>query len=91
MKLNPNDPLVRTAVFGQQVENFLRTDIGNYLLESAKSKKDQAVEEFKKVDPLNSAEVLKAQNEIRIADLFMDWLAEAIQNGRQASENLETQ
>lgn len=91
MKLNPNDPQVRSAVFGKEVENFLRSELGDYLLTRAKDKKEQAVEKMKSVNPFDPEEVVRVTNEIRIADMFMDWLAEAIQMGREAQENLEIQ
>ena len=32
MRLDPEDPKVRWATFGRQVEDFLTGDIGDYLL-----------------------------------------------------------
>ena len=42
--IDPDEPLVRTAVFGKQVEDFLTSDIGDYLLQKAKHEEADAIE-----------------------------------------------
>ena len=44
--LNADDPLVSTSVFGKQVEEFLTSDLGDFLLKQARLQEEAAVEEL---------------------------------------------
>lgn len=81
--------IVRRAMFGKQVDIFMSSDIGKYLLARAKDESDQAFEAFKKCDSSNSVEVLRIQNIITQSDKFKSWLDEAVTDGLQALDILE--
>ena len=55
MSLDPDDPKVRWAAFGKQVEYFLQSDIGAYLVKRAKQEGDEATEGLKRVDAFDGA------------------------------------
>lgn len=87
--MDPNDPDVQTAVFGRQVEDFLSSEIGDYLVNKAKDEIVTAVEELKKADPYECEVVQSIQNRIAIAEKILSWLGDAIISGNQALQNLE--
>ncbi len=87
---DPTDnPLLRTAVFGKQVEQFLDSDIGVYLLQCAKTQSDEAVERLKDVDPQDWKAVMGLQWRIHEAEHIIQWLGDAIRAGLQATEHLK--
>lgn len=87
--LDPNDPQVRVAVFGQQVQDFLGTEIGDFLVRRAADSLDLAVEKLKKVDPTKTTEVMALQVEIKYLENFVSWLGGAVQDGLNAVAALE--
>lgn len=89
MQLDPEDPKVRWAMFGKQVELFLQGDIGSYLVKRAKQEGDEAVEELKKVDAFDGNAVAAIQLKARVADAVIVWLGDAIAAGESATEQLK--
>jgi CII-binding regulator of phage lambda lysogenization HflD len=87
--LNPEDPLVRTAVFGKEVERFLHSDVGSYLLQRAKEQSDSNVEKLKTTPPTHWEAIMVLQMKINEADHIIDWLGDAIRAGLQATEQLK--
>lgn len=79
--LDPQDPLVRQAVFGVEVQEFLRSPIGDHLLKRAESRLETLIDQLKKADPHNPTLVIGLQAEIRHLEMFEGWLAEAVQAG----------
>lgn len=82
--LDPEDPLVRTAVFGVEVQDFLRGPIGDFLLKRAEQRLDLLIGKLKNEDPSSSSKILALQAEIRHLEMFEGWLAEAVQAGLTA-------
>lgn len=87
--MDENDQLVASAVLGQQVENFLTSDVGKYLQARANRVYNAAIDEFKSCDPSDTAKIVKIQANIWKAEAFMTWLAEGIQEGLTALGILE--
>lgn len=84
--LDPEDPLVRTAVFGVEVQEFLKGPIGDFLIKRAESRLAALMEQLKKLDPHTQAGAMaKAQAEIAHLEKFEGWLAEAVQAGLTAT------
>lgn len=86
---NEKDMLIRRAVFGKQVDNFLSTDIGRYLMARAKSESDDALADFKRCDPADEKRVRRLQTAIQQADNLKAWLETAVLDGLQAIEIIE--
>jgi len=88
-KLDPEDMAVRTAVFGEQVQQFLQSDIGDYLLKRAAEEEAAAIEALvswkRWEDGPTEAEL---RERIFRARNFQTWLGEAVQRGLQALELL---
>lgn len=89
MKLDPNDPIVETAVFGKEVENFLGGNIGRYLVERAEKQAEEATDLLKKVSPWRRRRIQQLQNRIAVAESVQQWLADAIMDGISATRSLE--
>jgi hypothetical protein len=79
--LDPEDPLVKQAVFGVEVQDFLRSPIGDFLLKRAENRLEVLIGQLKKQDPSESSKILALQAEIRHLEMFEGWLAEAVQAG----------
>lgn len=88
-QLDPNDPLVEWATFGREVENFLRSPIGDYLVKRSEEEIAAAVENLKTVQPWRRRRIQALQNEIKIAEKFQVWLADSIAAGHQAIQQLQ--
>jgi len=82
-------PLWSTAVFGKEVEDFLNSDVGTYLLRCAQAEAEAAYDRLKTVSPWRRRYIQKLQNEIWRAESIRDWLANSIQAGRNATTTLE--
>lgn len=87
--LDPNDPLVRAAVFGEKVQEFLRSDIGDFLLKRAETELTAAINSLKSVDPMQMTTVIILQERIRQLERFETWLGDAVQEGLTAISVIE--
>jgi len=83
--IDPDDPLVRTAVFGKVVEDFLQSEIGAYLLQRAIDDEEGATKDLiANAAKWDVAQIVECQGRIRTAENFRTWLAEAVDAGDQA-------
>jgi hypothetical protein len=88
--LDPADPVVNAAVFGKQVEDFIRSDIGTYLIKKCTGEENEAVERLvERAHVMSHEEVLAEQSIIARSRGFRDWLGYAVQDGLQALTMLE--
>ena len=89
MPLDPEDPVVRTATLGKQVEDFLNTDIGKYLIGRAEEESQQALDKLKVVSPWRRTRIRDLQAQVWRAESFQQWLGNAIVEGQHALEMLQ--
>jgi len=89
MSLDPDDPLVRTATFGRQVEDFLATDIGKYLVGRAEQEAKDALDKLKVTSPWRHNRIRDLQAMVWQAENFQQWLGNAIVEGRHALQMLQ--
>lgn len=89
MRLDPEDPKVRWATFGRQVEDFLTGDIGHYLLQCAKAEEMEALEGLRLVSPWRRRRITELQNKAATASNFQKWLGDAIASGHAAMEQIK--
>lgn len=73
--------LEQSIAFGLEVENFLQSSIGKYLISRAEEDIEAAVEELKRADPDEPRVIRHLQFKIQLAESIQYWLAEAIQDG----------
>jgi len=84
VRLDPNDPDVRTAAFGQQVQNFMNSDIGQYIEERANAEIMEALAKLRTVDAADANKIRELQMQVAIPERILVWMQEAIQQGNQA-------
>ena len=84
-----NQELFERAGFGKEVELFWGSGIGQYLRNRAQECYSDAIEALKAVDPTDYRAVMKAQNEVRVAQMFEQWLSQAVLDGLKALELLD--
>ena len=89
MRLDPEDPKVRWATFGRQVEDFLTGDIGDYLLRLATAEEDEAMQILKTVSPWRKRRIQELQNQAWVAGKIQQWLGDAIASGHAAMEQIK--
>ena len=86
-----NSPILQQIDLGFQVEAFLQSDIGRYLVQRAEAQVEESVEKLKRCDPENSTQIRAIQHDIQVAEAIQYWLAEAIQSGLNAQQQLHDQ
>jgi len=74
------------VALGLEVEEFLRSNIGRYLMGRAEMEEADAVEEYKQADPDDLKLMRAIQRRIDIPKRLKQWLEEAVQGGRNAEE-----
>jgi hypothetical protein len=84
-----NQELLERAGFGKEVELFWGSGIGQYLRNRAQECYSEAIQSLKSVDPTDTRAVIKAQNEVRVAEMFEQWLSQAVLDGLKALELLQ--
>jgi hypothetical protein len=90
--LNPEDPVVRTAVFGRQVEDFVNGDIGRFVTKRADDEINECLDKLKVTRPSTQAAIQhieSLQSRIAVCERVIAWLAEAITEGHQAMNIIE--
>lgn len=81
----PLDPKWETAVFGREVTSFIEQDrIGQYLIDQARQDLEAAQVQLLEVDPSDAKKIAALQLDARVANRVRGWLAQAIQNGKDA-------
>lgn len=80
--LDPDDPRVASAAFAELVEDFWKSDIGQYLKGRAQQESDEATKELvEKAHQLTQNQLLALQSQIWRASKFCEWLEEAYARG----------
>lgn len=86
--MNEDAPLLAQVGFGLNVENFVHSEIGQYLLGRADQEVATAIAKLKKANPNDAEEIRDLQNQIYRAESINGWLAEAVLNGQHAERTL---
>lgn len=81
--------MLHRAAFGKQVDLFMKSDVGQYLLARAADQIYEAQEMFKRADCSKASDVQMLQNKIIVADSIVQWLRDAVGDGIQALNILE--
>ena len=89
--MTENSPILQQIDLGFQVEAFLQSDLGRYLVQRAEAQVEEAVEQLKRCSPEDSAQIRATQHTIQVAESIQYWLAEAIQSGLNAQQQLHDQ
>jgi len=82
-----NDSGMRAVSLGLDAEHFVTYDkMGRYLIERAHRCRVAALEELATVNPTAHGAIAQLQWKARIPDMFLQWLEEAIAEGKAAEE-----
>ncbi len=81
--------LLDVAVLGEQVDQFLKSDVGRYLMEQAEDEERAGLLQLRVVDYTNSEAVRLAQNRAWRGEHVKAWLRNAISAGLKARMILE--
>ena len=89
MSQDDNTDMIERAVFGEQVHNFMNTEIGLYIKKRADAEVHSALNELRKCDPENAGKIREHQNSVVIAESVVQWLQDAITDGLKALQIIE--
>jgi hypothetical protein len=81
--------LYAEAILGKDMEEWLKSDVGRYMLEGFEEYEREALEDLAKVHPWRRRKIVQLQERIRMARKFKSLAAEMIHTGRQALQQLE--
>jgi hypothetical protein len=88
--LDPNDERVELARFGRQVEMFLESGIGQFMMERARSVSSDATAKLvANAHTMTKDEIRDQQTLIAFGTSFESWLTEAVESGHSAIELLK--
>lgn len=80
--------LFAEARLGLDVESFLASQVGRYLIGRADAEAESALLDLADIDPEDAKAVRTAQNRHKLARSVRQWLEEAIEAGRLAEDAL---
>jgi hypothetical protein len=81
--------MIQRAVFGKEVEQFMNSSIGRYMLARAAEEKAVANADFLKVNCGDTIAVQAIQNRAVVADSIVGWLKDAVGDGLRALNIIE--
>lgn len=84
-----NKELLAEAMIGRDAEDFIQSDIGQYILGCAEQEAHEAMDQLKRVYPWRRRKITELQNKIWRAESMQSWLAELVIAGKQAVQQLE--
>ena len=81
--------LFERAAFGKQVDAFMTSDVGKYVMNRAQQSRKDAFTDFAAVDATDVSAVQDIQNRLKVAESIVQWLRDAVMDGVKAFEILE--
>lgn len=83
-----SEVLIAEAVLGRDAEDFLRSELGQFILGRCEQETKEAHYKLARVSAWRRRRIVELQNEIWRAQTLQGWFAELIQNGRAAEAAL---
>jgi len=87
--MRERDELNAMQKLGAEAEAFIVSPLGRHLIAKAEDEVAAAVEQLKTHEPTDTEGIRRIQNDIRVAESFNYWLAEAVQSGINAISAME--
>lgn len=84
-----NETLFAEAALGRDVEEFISSDVGRYLLGRCEQDIKDAQDKLAVVSPWRRNRIKQLQNEIWRAKSIVRWLSEIVSAGKQAEAVLD--
>ncbi len=78
------DSMIAEAELGEQARAFIESDLGRYMLGLADQEVVFAQEALEKVDPTDSDEIRRIQNQAWLGRRFKEWLFDIMDKGESA-------
>lgn len=88
-QIEQEDVLIYQAQLSLQLEAFVNSDVGGYLLSKADEEAALLVDRLKLCDPSNITNIIKLQEGIKRAESFRQWISDGIEDGLKAMKVLE--
>ena len=89
MQPSETEILLDVAVLGERVDQFLKSDIGRYLIEQAEAEEQAGLQQLRVVNCANAEAVYMAQNRVWLGEHMKSWLKDAVSAGLKARMILE--
>lgn len=87
--LDPDDPVVRNAVLGVEVTEWMKGPIGSFVMDRVRKRLEVLEANLRSLDPFKEpGQIAKVQAEILHWAGFAGWLGDAIQAGVNAQNIL---
>lgn len=86
--LNPELEVELLIDLGQQIEKFLITNAGKYVIDRCDDEMETAVQDLRKHDANDAAGIRELQNRIYRAESIVDWFQEAVTAGHNAQQQI---
>ena len=83
------EELFAEAMLGKDAEEFIQSEIGQFLIGCAEQEIAEASEQLKRVHPWRTRRIRELQNQVWRAESFQTWLAELVMRGKQALQSIE--
>ena len=80
------DELIAHGELGEEARNFIESELGKTVLGMAQQEIDAALQSLALVDPTNTEQIRKLQNQAALGRMFAAWLGELINKGANALE-----
>lgn len=89
--IEANKELYAAVEFKMEVEGFLKSKIGKYLIARAEAEREEAIRSLVNVAPVDVHKISELQSTIKRAESIQYWMAELITEGVNAEEQLKAQ
>lgn len=89
--IEANKELYAKVEFGMEAKAFLRSPVGQYLIQRAEAEREEAIVELVNTSPRNPGVIEALQSTIKRAESIQYWMAEIIQEATSAQETLLSQ
>lgn len=81
---------LQDIAFGQDVEAFIKGQLGQYLIKRAEDDRASALEELAKADPEDEKAIRAIQFRIQVVDGIQQYFADAISKGQALEHQLSS-
>ena len=86
---NDDRLLIAESMLGEDAAEFVKSDLGRYLIGRANQEIEDAVELLKKTASWRRNRIAQLQHNIRVAESAKEWILECIVSGKTALAALE--
>lgn len=80
------ETLISTVELGEEARNFLESRLATEMLAAMEDEADQALQDLKGVNPVDSEAIRRLQNIVWRCESFKGWLLETVVKGDNALE-----